>query len=323
MRTIEISHRTIVFTVFFLIGLWFLWQVKQVLLALFVAFLFATALNPVVGRLTRFRIPRWMAIFVTYIFVIGVILGTGAAIIPPLVDQTAVFAIRLPEYLTRFGVTGIDQFVVSEQIANIGKIPASVFQFAISAFSNIIAVFAVMVLTFYMLLEWGKLDTRLSFLFGQNSDKAHDFLTKAEKRLGGWVRGEIILMLTIGILTYIGLRLLGIHFALPLAILAGLLEVVPNVGPLVSAVPAVVVGFTISPVMGISVAALYFLIQQLENSVIAPKIIQKSIGVAPIVTLVVLGIGVQIGGIMGAILAIPIFLVIQIAVSEFFPRLKL
>ncbi|MBI3289893.1 AI-2E family transporter, partial [Candidatus Microgenomates bacterium] len=120
-----------------------------------------------------------------------------------------------------------------------------------------------------------------------------------------------------------GLRLLGIHFALPLAILAGLLEVVPTVGPLVSAVPAIIVGFTISPIMGISVAALYFLIQQLENSFIVPKVMQKSIGVAPIVTLVVLGVGVEIGGITGAILAMPVFLVVQIALAEFFPRLKL
>lgn len=323
MRTIDISHRTVVFTVFFLIGLWFLWQIKQVLLTIFIAFLFATALNPIIGKLTRFRVPRWIAIILTYFIVLGVIFGTGAAVIPPLVDQTAAFASRLPQYLTLIGITGIDQFLVSEQIANLGKIPANVFQIAVSAFQNIIAVFGVMVLTFYMLLEWGRLDNRLAFLFGQNSSRAHDFLIKAEKRLGGWVRGEVMLMVIIGLLSYVGLRLLGIHFALPLAILAGLLEVVPNVGPLVSAIPAIIVGFTISPVMGISVAALYFLIQQLENSLIAPKIMQKSIGIPPLVTLIVLGIGVELGGIIGAILALPIFLVIQIVLAEFFPKLKL
>ncbi|MBI3289763.1 AI-2E family transporter, partial [Candidatus Microgenomates bacterium] len=71
MTKIDISHRTIVFTVFFLIGLWFLWQVKQVLLALFIAFLFATALNPIVGRLAKLHIPRWLGIVITYLFIIG------------------------------------------------------------------------------------------------------------------------------------------------------------------------------------------------------------------------------------------------------------
>ena len=323
MRTIEISHRTIIFTILFLVGLWFLWQVRQVLLTVFIAFLFATALNPIIGKLTSFRIPRWIAIFLTYILVFGVIFGTGAAVVPPLVDQTAAFASKIPQYLTFFGITGGDQFILSEQIANLGKIPENVFKFALSAFSNLVAVFGVLVLTFYMLLEWGRLDTRLAFLFGHNNIKAHDFLAKAESRLGGWVRGEVILMVIIGILSYIGLRLLGIHFALPLALLAGLLEVVPSVGPLVSAIPAVIVGFTISPVMGISVGALYFLIQQLENSLIAPKIMQKSIGIPPIITLIVLGVGVEIGGITGAILALPIFLVVQIFITEFFPRSKL
>lgn len=323
MRTIEISHRTVIFTVLFLISLWVLWQIRTVVLALFIAFLLATALNPPVNRLTKFKIPRALSILIIYLLLIGAIFGVAASIIPPLVDQTSVLVSRLPEYLNSFGVTGIDQKLVSEQLANIGKLPANVLQFVISIFSNIISVFIVLVLTFYLLLEWGHLDNRLAFLFGQDGERAKNFLSQLERRLGGWVRGELILMTIIGSLTYVGLRLLGIHFALPLAILAGLLEVVPNVGPLLSAIPAVVIGFTISPVMGISVAALYFLIQQAENSFIAPKVMQKSVGIAPLVTLITLAVGAELGGIMGAILAVPILLLAQVAIGEFFGDWKL
>lgn len=323
MRTIEISHKTIIFTVLFLIGLWVLWQIRTVALALFIAFILATALNPPVTGLARIKIPRGFAILLIYLLLLGGIFGVTASIVPPLVDQTSVLVSKLPEYLNSFGVIGIDQKLISEQLANIGKLPANVFQFIVSIFSNIISVFIVLVLTFYLLLEWGKLDNHLAFLFGQDSARAKVFLSKLERRLGGWARGELILMTIIGVMTYIGLRLLGIHFALPLAILAGLLEIVPTVGPLISAIPAVVIGFTISPVMGISVAALYFLIQQAENSFIAPKVMQKSVGIAPLVTLITLAVGAELGGIMGAILAVPILLLAQVAISEFFENWKL
>lgn len=318
MRTIEISHRTIVFTIFFLIGLWLLWQIRSVILALFIAFILATAFNPLVARLARFRIPRTVAILLVYLFVLGVVLGVAVSIIPPLIDQTSVLVSRLPEYMTRLGVVGVDQNLISEQLVNLGRIPVNIFQFVVSLFSNIIAVFIVLVLAFYLLLEWGNLDRRVVFFFGKDGVRAKAFLATIEKRLGGWVRGELLLMTIIGLLTYTGLRLLGVHFALPLAILAGLLEVVPNVGPLVAAIPAIIVGFTISPVIGISVAALYFLIQQVENSVIVPKVMERSVGLPPLATLIALAVGVELGGIMGAILAVPVLLVVQVTVAEFF-----
>ncbi|MBI4058930.1 AI-2E family transporter [Candidatus Microgenomates bacterium] len=323
MKTIEISHRTIIFTVFFLIGLWVVWQIKSVALALFIAFLLATALNPLVNQLTRLRLPRALAILLVYLLLIGSILGVAASLIPPLVDQTSLLAARLPDYLTTLGGAGIDQKVLSEQLANIGKLPANVLQFTVSLFSNIVSVFIVLVLSFYILLERGSLDTRLLHLFGRNEERVKLFIGRTEKRLGSWVRGELILMTIIGLITYIGLRLLGMHFALPLALLAGLLEIVPTVGPIVSAVPAVIVGFTISPVMGFSVAALYFLVQQLENSFIAPKVMQKSVGLPPLATLIALAVGAELGGIMGATLAVPLLLVFKETFFEFAKDWKL
>jgi predicted PurR-regulated permease PerM len=110
--------------------------------------------------------------------------------------------------------------------------------------------------------------------------------------------------------------ILGVPSALPLAILAGLLEIVPTIGPVIAAVPAVLVGFTVSPVIGIAVASLYFLVQQLENHLIVPKIMQKAVGVNPLVTILSLGVGFQLGGPIGAILAVPILIVLLLIASE-------
>ena len=124
-------------------------------------------------------------------------------------------------------------------------------------------------------------------------------------------------MVVIGITNYVGLRLLGIPFSLPLSILAGVLEIVPYVGPILAAIPAVLIGFGISPVIGWAVAAMAFLIQQLENYVLVPKIMQKSTGVNPIITLLVLAIGFRLAGLVGLLISIPVFITIQVAARNY------
>jgi predicted PurR-regulated permease PerM len=130
------------------------------------------------------------------------------------------------------------------------------------------------------------------------------------------VRGELTLMTIIGVLTYIGLSLLGIPYALPLAILAGFLEIIPGIGPILSAIPGILLGLTISPVMAIAAAALYFLIQQIENTVIVPKVMQKATGINPLVTMISLAVGFKMAGVLGAILAVPIVIVLHVFVVE-------
>ena len=125
-------------------------------------------------------------------------------------------------------------------------------------------------------------------------------------------------MLLIGLANYIGLLILGVPFALPLAIIAGLLEIVPNIGPIIAAFPAVIVGFGVSPLTGFAVAALAFLIQQIENYVLVPKIMEKQAGLSPIITLLALVIGLKVAGIVGAILSIPIVITTQIVFDVYF-----
>ena len=141
-------------------------------------------------------------------------------------------------------------------------------------------------------------------------------MDEIEKRLGGWIRAEIVLMIIIGLLTFIGLTLLGIDYALPLAILAGFLEIIPNIGPFISAIPAVLVGLFISPLMALAVAALYFLVQQIENNFIVPQLMAKECGINPLITIIALIAGFKLGGVIGAVLAVPIILLIEIILTE-------
>jgi len=111
--------------------------------------------------------------------------------------------------------------------------------------------------------------------------------------------------------------LLGIPYALPIAVLSGLLEAVPNIGPTIAAIPAILMGLTVSPIVGLGALAMSILIQQLENNLIVPKIMQSATGTKPLVTILVLLIGYTLGGIAGAVLAMPVFLTIQTIVVEY------
>ena len=141
-------------------------------------------------------------------------------------------------------------------------------------------------------------------------------MRKIERRLGSWFIGQITLGVSIGIATYIGLNLLGIEFALSLAIIAGLLEIVPIIGPIISAVPAVLIALTTSPVLAVIVIALFFIIQQLENNILVPMVMRKALGLPPLVTIIALMIGGRLAGVSGMVLAVPIVVISQLVIRE-------
>jgi predicted PurR-regulated permease PerM len=124
-------------------------------------------------------------------------------------------------------------------------------------------------------------------------------------KLGAWFRGQVILSLFIGLMSWIALTILGLPYALPLAFLAGILEVVPTLGPTLSAIPAIVVALTVSPTTAITVVAVYVAIQAFEGHILVPNVMQKSVGLNPVVVILAIMIGTNLMGIAGALLAIP------------------
>lgn len=320
VRKVEVSHRTIIFSVLFLLLLWFLFFIRDIIFALFAALLLMAILNPMVAKLSRIKIPRAVSILVTYILVFGLFGLAIVSIVPPLVEQTTNFANSLPANLQNLGIfTYFEGNMAKELVTRLGDIPAQIIKAGVALFSNAVSVLAVLVFTFYLLQARDKLDVQLGFFFGEERRKElGKLIDRLEVRLGGWARAQVALMTIVGLITYLGLVLLGIPFALPLAILAGLLEIVPILGPFLAAIPLVIIGLSVSPIMGLAVAALAFLVQQLENYVFIPKIMQKSAGVSPIITLLALAIGARLAGIFGIIISVPIVIILQVLLTEHF-----
>lgn len=314
-RKIEISVQTILFTVALIAGIWLILQIKDILFLVFIAFLLMTAIYPMVMWLDRLKIPRAISTLLIYFVVLGslgVIVGSA---VPAFVIQSTKLAATLPGTAARvFPYWNIDFQTISGQIA---PLSANVLSLTLGIFSNILTTFMVLIITFYFILERRRAEATLTGFLGETTGrKVTELIRITERRLGAWVRGELLLMTFVGVLTYIGLTLLHIEFALPLAIIAGLLEIVPMIGPIISSVPAVLVALAISPVLALSVAALYIVVQQLENNIFVPIVMKRSVGLSPLVTILALMIGGRLGGIGGAVLAVPSVLVLQVILTS-------
>lgn len=312
---VEISRKTIIFTVGFLIGLVFLYQIRNIVLFLFIALILMSALNPLVDRLEKIKIPRGVSTIVLYLLIWSFISFSVASLVPPLVEQSASFISTLPQNIER--ISG-GRFNVSIFESQLSSLPQNILKIAVGAFNNVVNLFTLMVIVYYLILERKNLHKYLLFLFGNNGQeaKAEEFINQLERKLGGWVRGQLLLMFFIGLFSYIGLLFLGIEFAVPLAFLAGILEIVPSIGPTLSAVPAVLVALGTSPVLALATAAMYFVIQQIENNFLVPKVMSKAVGLSPLVVIFALLIGLKLAGIAGAVLSIPTVLLVEIIFTD-------
>lgn len=312
---IEISPKTIIIILLIIASLWLIIQIRDILFLLFISFILMSALRPVINRLESLKIPRVLGILLVYFLVFGVFGLMLASIIPPLISQSTKLTQSLPEFFSRYlPYWDINIKSFTDQIAPLG---ANIVLFTVGIFSNIVTIFAVMVITFYLLLERSRLDNFLVEMLGEESGtRIVQIFKRVEKGLGSWLLGELALMLGIGVLTYIGLLLLKMEFALPLAIFAGLLEIIPTIGPVLSAIPAILVAFTISPLMALAVVALFIIVQQIENNLFVPMVMKKVVGLPPLITIISLMIGGRIAGLTGAILAVPIVVMLKVIASE-------
>lgn len=311
---IEISYKTIIFAFLVFILIWLFIQIKDILLLLFISFVIMCALNPTVSRLQKWKIPRALSILIIYIIGLSLVGVIARVVIPPLINQSVHLVAGLPALISSILPNSqVDLDTIFQQIIPVSE---GVVKFSVGIFSNILAIMSILVISFYFLLDRGKLRKYLVDFIGEKTgDNLFSLLAEIEHKLSDWIRGEMVLMTLIGLTTYAGLTLLRVEYSLPLAIFAGLLEIIPIIGPIISAIPAVVVALGISPGLALVVVALYTLIQQLENHLIVPTVMHHSVGLPPLVTIIALMIGARIAGIGGALLSVPLVVMLQVIVG--------
>lgn len=310
----------VLFALFLFATAWTVVALREIIVSIFLAYILMAAVLPIVESLRKRGWPKILAVLVPYLTIIISIFLLIVPLVPFVVSQIQSLAVNFPRFIDSsadsLGVSmdpGQLRTYANSQVNNLGKSAVNV---TTQVFGGLFSVITIFVVSFYLLMYNDSFKKGLAKLFHKNDrEYVHEALSHINDKLGAWMRGQILLSLFIGLLSWMGLTILGIPYALPLALLAGMLEVLPTIGPIISAVPAVIIALTVSPTMALAVVGLYVLIQALENQVLVPKVMQKAVGLNPVIVILSIMIGTKLMGIAGALLAVP-FLSLLIVVAK-------
>lgn len=324
--TVNVSTVTILKVLFILLAVWFLWAVRDIILVLVVSIIIASAIDPLADALHKRRIPRALSVLFVYLLVIGLLVMIGILMAPAIGSQFQAiseadfydkFIAQIGIYRTELGSSGFGAEIESSIRNFTGNFAGTLFDTTKGILSGFVSIITVLAISFYLTVEESGMKNFIKHLAPfKHQAYAMTLVNKIQRKMGAWVLGQLALSAVIFGLTYLGLSLLKVEFALVLALIAGILEIIPYIGPILAAIPALFFAFLQSPALALGVLILYVVIQQLENHIIVPVVMSKSVGLNPVIVILGILIGGSLGGILGAIIAVPIISGISVFVVD-------
>lgn len=332
--SINISSGTIIKTLGFILLLGALYYLSDIVLILLTSVVVAASVGPISKWIAGDKIPRAIAVLLVYLLFFVIFIGTVYFLVPPIFQELSSISSTLPTKINSIGgvsssldplssVTGglAKSFTIQEMITelqtSVTNVTSGLFNVTRTLFDTSIGLILILVISFYLAVQENGVENFLRVIIpAKQEDYVIDLWHRSKNKIGKWLQGQIILSLIIGLLVYLGLTILRVKFALSLGILAALFEIIPFFGPILSAVPGVLVGFNESLPLGLMVLGLYIIIHQFENHLIYPLVIKKIIGVNPLVVIIALLVGTKLAGILGLILAVPLTTGVMELVSD-------
>ena len=303
-----------------------LFLAREVLLLLFLAIIISSAFDGWVSSLQRKKIPRILGTLLIFLLALAILALLLYTVIP-----IAIFELQnLLENFKKmeipiFGSLDISQFTgIDKYLGNLGNLVNVLFSGEVSflnimtaVFGNFVLIIATLVLSFYLTVNQAGVEKFLRIILPITyEDYIIKIYLRVRKKMGRWLQGQILLMLVIGAATSLGLWILGVKYSLILGILAGVLEIVPIVGPIFAGVIAFLVAISESWILGLYIIILFLVIQQAENHLLVPLVMKKTVGISPVVVVIALLAGSQIAGLVGIILAVPTAVVLQELIED-------
>ena len=312
---------------------WTIFLIRDALLLIYMSALVAIGLAPLVAGMERRllpgskRFPRWGAILIIYLCFLAILVGLSLLVIPPLVAQARELWSALPEIVQRGQQWLIDRGLLSSELSfqdavqqapvgssdAVGTLVAAVWGFV----GGIFGVMTILILAFYLMLDARNLVRAFVRLFSPaERPRVEDACRRVSTKVSAWLGGQLLLAGAIGGSAAFGLFLMGVPYFYVLALIAAVGEMIPVVGPLLAAVPAIVVALTVSPALALGVTAFFFVQQQVENHLLVPKIMEPQVGISAAGVIVGLLVGGTLLGVVGAILAVPTVAILQVILEE-------
>lgn len=326
---ITISTGTIIRAILLLVLFAFLYYLQDLVLIIITAVVIASAMEPAIQWFGKRKISRLPSVILIYVLVILAFAGVVFFFVPPLLNDMAGFLQRLPEDLRNFNLKDLtkgpalltsegDQSMAisasslpetyGETIGIIQSLSGNFLATTGAIFGGLLSLILILVLSFYFaVLETGVDD----FLRVVAPVKYQDYVVglwkRAQFKIGLWMQGQILLGIIVAVLVYLGLTIIGVPYAFFLAIIALVFELIPVFGPILAAVPAVILGFSDGGVTtGLFTIGLYVIIQQFENHLIYPLVVRKVVGVPPVLVIIALIVGAKLAGFLGILLSVPV-----------------
>lgn len=314
-----------------------LFYLSDLVLVLLTAIVLASAAEPAVKWFIKYKIPRALSVLLVYVLVFGSLFGIVYLFIPPILDEAANFTQSFRTYLESLNISGgvierlpalpqtehiVEEFSLPDVLGNIRNSLSgfsSGFLATISAvFGGVVSFVLIIVFSFYFAAQETGID---DFLRVVTPPRYHEYVVglwrRSQEKIGKWMQGQLILALIIGILTYLGLTVLGVRYALLLSLLAAIGELIPVFGMILAAVPAIAIGFADGgTTLALLVLGLYIILQQFESNLIYPLVVKKVVGVPPLLVILALIVGAKVAGFLGILLSVPIAAALQEFVSD-------
>jgi len=326
-QTLDISATAIFKVAFTILALAFLYLVRNVLVILFFAIIIASAVTPFANWLEQKRIPRLLGVLLLYLAFFGLIVFFLSLIVPVISSELSQLTQALPEFISNISgalekaqqTTTTRYFDFFSEIQNLldsfsqflQVSSSSALNLIINVFGGLLSFFAIIVISFYLsVMKQGVAGFIRSVLPTKYEDYIIGLWKRAEHKVGRWLQGQLLLALSVGLIVFVGLSLLKIKYALLLGIVAMILEIVPIVGPVISAIPGVILAFAQSPMLGIWVIVFYVAVQQIESHILTPLVLGKTLGLNPVTVIIALLVGGTLAGIIGILLSVPVAVIV-------------
>jgi predicted PurR-regulated permease PerM len=330
-RVVTLKTSTILRSIAFVMILGVVWFVRDVLTLVGVALFLAALMHPAVRWGARHRVPKWLMVLLIYVFLFTALVLIFALFIPVLLQQIQGLSQKIGSSIVIISTNLQKARIFSEQngLANnfsfgfksledqFSNTASGLFRTLVDVFGGLAEFAAVLVMAFYMVVqEEEAAHIFRNFVPQKYQEFIGNLLLTVEEKIGGWLRGQLFLSFTIAVLYYIALLVLGIDGALALALFAGCTEFIPYLGPMLGGLPVLLVAFSDSPIKALLAFCAVVIIQQCENHILVPKVMQKAIGLNPLISMIAVLIGAKSFGIMGALLAIPLATTASVILTE-------
>ncbi len=335
--TISITAGTIIKTICFLVLFWLVYYLRDFVLIILSSIVIASAIEPMTAWLMHWRIPRVPAVIVIYVISISLLIGLTVWFLPLVFDDFFKLVNTVPQYIKSIsfddymssGPAAIfdhfkdnlaNSFSFDDLLSSLGISQGATDGVVATAkyfFGSVVNLLLLIVVSFYLSVQEKGIESFLRLISHAKYEKyIADLWNRSQRKIGYWMQGQILLGLLIGVFVFLGLSVLGVKYALALAIFATVFEIIPVFGPILAAAPGIIVAFSEGTTLGLMTFGFYIIIQQFENHLIYPLVVRKVTGVPPLLVVLFIIMGLELAGFWGALLAVPGAAVVMELVSD-------